>query len=475
MHTLIKARRALRWSGWWNLIFVVLLMVTSFLAASIPAAHAAGEIGYPDFSYSANGDSGPTGEKPESKLWWNDGFWWGSLYNNVARAYHIYRLDIPTQKWVDTGTQLDPRSFSRADTLWDGQHLYVVSHIFANTGTATSTPSSWGRLYRYSYNAATDTYSLDMGFPVTVTRGKSETLVVDKDSTGQLWVTYVEGGKVMVNHSVGDDSAWGTPYVLPVAGASGIDSDDISSLIAYNGMIGVMWSNQKTRTMYFAVHADGLSDGIWASIRAYAPGGDAADDHINLKSLQTDGRGKVFAVVKTSFNRAASPSIVLLACTDGSGCASAGSWQAATVYMGLQDQTRPLLLIDTDNRDLHVFSADEGGGAVYHKSSDLDTIAFSPGPGMPFIQSSTYTKINDPTSTKQNVNNTTGIVVLASDDAKNFYVHNYLGLGHANPTPSAEPSASPSPSPSSLPSPSPVPSPTPRTQTYRVFLPTIGQ
>ncbi len=58
------------------------------------------------------------------------------------------------------------------------------------------------RLYRYSYNGSTDTYTRDSGFPVTINNFRTETLVIDKDSSGQLWATWVQGGKVWVNASV---------------------------------------------------------------------------------------------------------------------------------------------------------------------------------------------------------------------------------------------------------------------------------
>jgi len=102
--------------------------------------------GYRDFSFSTSGLSTPTGEKPESKLWWNDGFWWGSLYNDTTQKHHIYRLDPATQSWFNTGTVLDDRKSSKADVLWDtvSQKLYVVSHLYSATAVSTSTTSQWG-------------------------------------------------------------------------------------------------------------------------------------------------------------------------------------------------------------------------------------------------------------------------------------------------------------------------------------------
>ncbi len=77
------------------------------LAASgvLPATTAAAPVtaGYRDFSYT--GASAPTGEKPQSKLWFNDGIWWGNLFNSASKTYHIYRLDWATQTWSDTGTR----------------------------------------------------------------------------------------------------------------------------------------------------------------------------------------------------------------------------------------------------------------------------------------------------------------------------------------------------------------------------------
>ena len=426
-----------RWGKLASILLASLAIVSAIVVAHGPiASAAAGDVGYIDFSYGTSGDDRPTGEKPESKLWWNDGYWWGSLYNNAAQAYHIYRLNLTNQTWVDTGTELDDRNDSRADVLWDGQKLYVASHIFSTSGVSSSDPLQWGRLYRYSYNSSSKTYSLDSDFPVTVTKGKSETLVIDKDSTGMLWVTYVQNNNVMVNHSAPNNPAsWGTPYVLPVTGAANTDGDDISSLIAYGGRIGIMWSNQTTKIMYFASHVDGTADNEWQSISAYAPPGSGADDHISLKSLQADSDGNLFAVTKTSFKTDPAPIIVLLACTVSGGCTSASNWQAYTVNKVSEGGTRPILLLDTSNRQLNVFFTEsESGGSIMRKVANIDNIAFPSGQGTPFIKNATYAYMNNATSTKQNVNSITGLVVLASHASSHRYLHNYISISGPAPT-----------------------------------------
>ncbi|HEX6384463.1 MAG TPA: IPT/TIG domain-containing protein [Anaerolineae bacterium] len=409
-----------------------LAIVASLLAGAGLAAQASTPIlhGFRDFEYPNNVGQGEiTASKPESKLWWNDGYWWGSLWSTSGNAYHIYRLDLARQSWMDTGVQIDNRPSSKADALWDGNKLYVVSHIFDNGG-ASAGPGNRGRLYRYSYNVVSDTYSPDSGFPVEVNQSESETLVLAKDTTETLWVTYVVSGQVIVNHTLnGDDANWGMPYPIPVAGAGDVNSDDISSIIAYDGHIGVMWSDQSGgKRMSFAAHADGSGDSPadWQGVTAYSVSG---DDHINLKSLHADPSGKLFAVVKTSRGAAL---IVLLVCTSGT-CTLASNWTPHVVYNSNADPTRPILLIDEDNRDLYIFARVKvvGDGEIYYKKTAIDNIHFDADTGgEPFVVSETDSSINDPTSTKQNVNSTTGLVVLASN--RSYYFHNYLNLSGAN-------------------------------------------
>ena len=62
----------------------------------------------------------------------------------------------------------------------------------------------------------------------------SETLVLAKDSTGQLWVTWNQSDDVWVNRTTTDDVTWGSPFVLPVQGNS-TSSDDITAVMAFNG------------------------------------------------------------------------------------------------------------------------------------------------------------------------------------------------------------------------------------------------
>jgi hypothetical protein len=396
-------------------------------ATTITAA-AASDVGVRDFSYGSSA-SAPTAEKPQSKLWFNDGSWWGILWSRTNKDYEVYRFNWSTDTWTSSGVLVDARNRSRADVLWDGSHLFVVTHQKEGT-----TGGDLGvKVLRYSYNANSKIYSLDAGFPVIVATGAIEAGVLDKDTTGTLWVTYTYtngggGRSVYVTHSTINDTTWTTPYVVPVSGANNLSSDDISALVAYDGRIGVMWSNQSAHTMYFASHADGAADNAW-SLNPALQGPNYADDHINLKSLQADASGKVWAAVKTSLNDVEPPTssqpLILLLILDDT-----GSWQRRTFGRVSDNHTRPIVLIDDENREVYVFAVAPccSGGVIYYKQTSMDNPSFPSGVGTPFIQLSTDPVMTNPTSTKQTLNSTTGLLVEAADDHSRFYAHNKLTL-----------------------------------------------
>jgi PKD repeat protein len=387
-----------------------------------------GSIGFQDMSTQGTGGAA-TGEKPESKLWYNDGSWWGVLFNSGSQTYHIFRLDRTQEAWVDTNTVVDNRPQSRADTLWDGQHLYISSHVFA-TSSATVASGNPARFYRYSYDAASKTYVLDSGFPVSISNYSSETLTIDKDSTGVIWASWAQGSQVYVNRTTTGDDAWGTPFVLPVTGANNLSSDDISAVAAFGNEIGVMWSNQAVSAMYFAEHQNGDPSDVWQQSRTAVQGPSSADDHINLKALQGDLAGHLFAAVKTSLDDAgatsSAPQILVLARDPAT-----GDWSSAPFGRIADCHTRPILMLDSQRQVLHVFAtAPDSGcpysgypGTIFEKTAPMSNISFPLGRGTPVIRDIASPNLNNVTSSKQSVNDASGLVVMASNDVTKRYWH----------------------------------------------------
>ncbi len=396
-----------------------LKVVTAIIRMTVTIAN----VGFRDLNFGQidTANNRLTASKPESKLWYTpDGTWWGVLFNKTAPGeFHIYRLDMATQAWIDTGIFVDERDNSRHDTMLDGNKLYVLSR-FAD-------PPAQNRLMRYTYHADAQTYVLDPGFPANVPGGGTEAATIAKDSTGMLWTAFTLCDQVWMSHTLGgNDTQWAPAFLMPVSdenpAAINVKFDDISGVINMkNGTIGVFWSNQINHDNYFAVHTDGASPSsptAWR-LEVITASGNFADDHFNLK-LASDGR--LFVAMKTSYT---TPSQTLIGMVVRS---PTGTW-SPLYHLGTvaQNPTRPLCYLDEVRRRVHIFYS-LNTTAIYTKSSSMDTIAFPDpsGPGTPFIASTTASDINNPTGTKQNINAGTGYVAVASSPGTNYYYHNVV-------------------------------------------------
>jgi Big-like domain-containing protein len=453
MSRIFAAHKAMAYRGLGPYVRGILACLLAGLSlAQLPQPQLTAEAGIPlrqgylDFSYADNASGAvqavnePTGIMVESKLWWNDGFWWGSLYNAAADEFRIYRLTWGTQTWEDTGVALDDREGSRADVLWDeaNRKLYVVSHEYQAHGSWTSNKQLWARLYRYTYDVLNQTYSLDSGFPVTVNQDRSKSLILDRDSAGRLWIAYASRARgsrvyqIFVNASQGDDRLWGKPYALPFLEAR-VTQDDIASLIAFRDTpgekIGVMWSNLSTTAFHFATHPDRLASRIagWeleASIGTPLP----ADAQLNLKSLPLVASDLVFAAVKTSTSTG-SASLVALLVRDTAGTFSYHAYSTVSTHANT-----PLVVLDEKAGLVHVFvTGVPASGKICYQTAPL---THSPSAvqfpaldcGTSFLEGSAFNHIHNATTSKQSVNATTGLVILATDDVNGaFYVHSVIG------------------------------------------------
>lgn len=438
----------------------------NILLASIPA-----EEGYIDFSYGSMIKEEPTAETAESKLWWNDGRWWGVLFDPVAQMNTIYWFDWGNKTWVKTDTTTDSRIDDtgkvavRFDALWDNSanKLYLASHIKLDNPSRVNDPINHARLYRYSYNSSTRTYTLDSGFPVTINRDKTEALVIDKDSTGRMWAAYISrvppstAYKVFVTYSTTDLQSWSDPFDLTTinsafetAATVRVDNlhDDMASVIAFGDQVGVMWSNStnleanpQSAKFYFATHPASSSPTTnWTLTPIEITGVPlAANDHIKLVK---DSSGRVYAAIKTSNPNGSDPNIGVLA------RATNGTFSFLKVNNVSSFDTRPTMVLNEEQNRLYLFaSSNEAGGVICVNTIQVPTLSLvsggacsdSDGVAANFIRSTVYTNIDNATTTKQNINNNTGLVVLASDDKNGHnYLHNTLGnplpiITHRNP------------------------------------------
>ena len=444
-----RAKASLAWIAQ-TLVLIVALFTSLTAVSSI--AQAAENHGYQSISYSGLANP-PTADKPQSKLWWNDGSWWADMWT-TGTGWQIYRLDRPTKTWVSTGVTNDTRGTASADAMWDGNKLYIASHV-VTVSSSSPNPSLSGqpaKLYRYSYAAGR--YTLDPGFPTNINNNSSESLTIDKDSTGALWATWTQvsgnstsgyTSSVYVNSTNRDGTSWGTPFVLPVADPNPAP-DDISAVVAFgSNKIGVMWSDQAAGTVYWATHTDTTSPMAASSwrVQSAVQGRGQADDHLNLKTLLADSAGRVYAAVKTSLDETSLdktlPQLQLLVFKPAT-----GAFTKSTIATIADCVSRPQILLDTASNQVRAFytapSTSVSGcaysgmsGSIYEKTASMDSLVFDSGRGTPLIQDGSSANMNNVTTSKQDVNATTGVVVMASNKSTSHYWFSDRPLGTGTP------------------------------------------
>jgi hypothetical protein len=391
--------------------------------------------GFRDFSYGTSA-SAPTADKPQSKLWFHDGRWWGVLFNASTRRFEIYGFNRATQDtnaWTSTGTVVDVRRTTQSDVKASGSKIYVVTHLKAGSSTVDTAMTFRRFGYTPGSTPGTGTWTLETSKNVSSRAVESTTIDREPTPPFRLWMTWTDsngaGGRaVFITHTVSSDTDFVTPYVLPADSAGNLGADDISTLVASGGKIGVLYSNQATTQLQFATHVDNSDDRAWTTT-TLCSSTKCPDDHLNIKDL--DGaNGQAYAIVKTSLNDIASPAsaplIVLYHIDMGS-----LAFDNHTAWTVGDDVTRAITVLDKGGQDVYAFGAAPccSGGVVYMKRASIANPTFPTGLGTPFIRSAQDPKINNVTSTKQSVDSTTGLLAIAGDDSTRFYLHNFLPLG----------------------------------------------
>lgn len=417
---------------------VVTLVVSSVLLlalAVVVAPPSRAEVGVPttylDHPY-ASTVKRPSEDKPQSKLWYHDGSWWALMVSSGGTLVDIHEL-MPDHTWRDTGTRVDNRVDGTGDALWSGVEgkLYVATRSAgANLAVA-----------RFSYQTGSRMWTVDAGFPVIVnTGGGSESATIDRDSTGRLWLTYTRASRLWVARSEPGGQTW-TPGFQPNVPDTVIKSDDISTLIAFGTSVGVLWSDQQSGAMRFAIHKDTDPTTVWTVEDALA-GATLADDHVNIKQLSGDAQGRLFAAVKTSNDLEGPDATLVGVLVRTPGANGVGTWELVPAGTVADDHTRPIVMIDETNRELYFFATAPGsGGDVFYKKTSLDNPQFGPGRGAPFVNA--VPQVTDASGSKDPVSAQTGMVIIANAEGQKRYAHAEMELAGGGPAPDTTPPSVP--------------------------------
>jgi hypothetical protein len=166
----------------------------------------------------------------------------------------------------------------------------------------------------------------------------------------------------------------------------------------------------------------------------------SGDDHMNLKWLDSS-TDRVFAAIKTSNTSASQPLIQLLAF-------NGTAWSTHTIATVAECPNRVIVMIDESTQRVRTFATypkpggttnagvcTSSGGAIYEKSTPLDSISFTTAKTARIVDADQY--VHNVTSTKQNLNSTargtanSGLLVLADVNATSRYWHFYDPSGGA--------------------------------------------
>jgi PKD repeat protein len=380
----------------------------------------------------------PSGYAPEKKLWFQGGNWFGVLWHEASLSWRIFRLDTFAQTWVDTGTSVSSSSTRSFDALADGTKLYLGAHVYS----VPSAPGAGagGQVLRYSYNATTRTYALDAGFPVTINDARSESLGLARDSAGTLWATWTADGNVFETHTLGgDDASWSAPALLPFTSATGLDPEDVSAAVAFDGKVALLWTDRVAGEIGCVVRADTDAPTTWLLENALsAPG--AVSDTLDVAT----SAGRLYVATTT-------PAGALRLVRRDVGLAGIGSWSLHTVTDAATGLSQPIVLVDETQQLLRVFATGAsptggsalGGGVIYEKSAPLATLAFGPGKGSVVLQDGQNAAMGRASSTRQPLNATSGLVVVASNELSQRGWHEFTSLGTPPPAPTADFNGSP--------------------------------
>jgi len=286
------------------------LLVFSIVSLSAVGAHAAcptatGQafgpeqetdlIGSDDFATASR----ISGTKPQSKLWFNRGYWWSIMWDKTDQRFEIFRLDNPTTaSWTSTNMPVhkmsgssyvgdesnvcsnnpstvctsnancpgglcvaDNRYKRRYDALLHdfetGERLYIGSHRFTEATPATCSPSCSMYLFRYT--------------PVTVCSNSLSTVCTSNANCG--------GGLCNVlSYSL--DASDGFPQTI----VSNLKVEALNIAKAENGVVWATWT-QKGTTAQGGVVKVNRTYGDCAGDAPYIPIGSSTECAFNRTGM----------------------------------------------------------------------------------------------------------------------------------------------------------------------------------------------
>ena len=369
-----------------------------------------------------------TGEKPQSKVWFYQGYWFTVIpvpSGFDGSGTYVYRLDGTS--WTQR-LKISDSTLVKADVKVNeatGTTYILLKNSYTNEDIPLSQTAS---LISINYSAGSYTVGSTTSIPLD---DYCETATIDIDSNGRMWLASDGAGtsnslgvkNILVRYSESPYGSFSTP--IPIA--TGVSFDDICAVTAFSddegNKIGILWSDQILKKFGFAYHNDSEDVTTWQFETAAldTSSGGVGDDHMNF-AVASDGT--IYVAVKTSFTLATLPTIGLLVRPP------AGPWDPiypVTKYGDASKGTRPIVLLNESENVITVaYTERDGWHDLVYKESPTNTISF-PATRNQFLSYSNI-DLNNISSTKQNYSDNVVFLFSRASDVWESVIAKRTGL-----------------------------------------------
>lgn len=354
-----------------------------------------------------------TQDKPQSKLWYDHGYWWAWLPTPTGSS--VWQRTGAGWKELKSCKESLHGLPGQADVLChDG---LVDAVLVGRQQLATARMEFDDRSQQYHISRTPILWNLQSDEQAIASKKSpgTETATIAMDGAGQLWIAWDRDHQMWVR-AASDRSGiqWSDPIVVGGPAAT----DDLCLLVALPGQVALLWSDQKNDTVWFRAHRDGDPANIWQTAIAVAKQNNTADDHLNAAAADD---GTLFIASKNSVDKIGEPQQVLRIRRPN------GDWENIP-YAVLQKQvqpTRPIVLIGGHPQTLYLLQTVRSPRTANHfsKISMFISPVSNPQAGLESMRDLLTNDqiLNDVTSCKQTLPDDAPRIVLASDNHGNVY------------------------------------------------------
>jgi hypothetical protein len=344
-----------------------------------------------------------TREVPQAKVWNYAGKWWAVLATSGGTK--LFRLD--NTSWTDVLTVVTQTN-CRADCRVAGN----LVHMLLFRGTSTS------YFVSLEYDPATNTYkrwTQRTSNTNLLFESGTHTVTLDLDTTKRIWLASNNLGNMQVRWS---DPPY-TTFSSPITIASGATNNDICTITALPGKIGVLWSDQNARRFGFKTHNDGDNATLWSAdeqpaIQSALNVGDGMGDfQLNITAASD---GTLYCAVKTAYDKNSYPTIALLVRRPNN------TWDHLYPVTSSKEGDRPFVILNEAAGKVKVFythhvtnfDGTRSGDILYREAS---TSAISFGGPITLMSGNGLNSLIYTSSTHQTYN--PAVVVLTTNESAN--------------------------------------------------------